>query len=83
MSGHKDNGEVYPDHAFNRKRRPMIPMNGGISGGGIGAAMAQGIGAVTWASTREHKADSDGLIPSDHIVRAMGDALEARGAKRI
>jgi hypothetical protein len=79
MSGHTDNGEVAKDKAFHTGRRPMIPMRSS----GIGAAMAQGIGAVTWASTRQPKADSDGLIPSDHIVRAMGDALEARGAKRI
>jgi hypothetical protein len=53
--------------------------------GGVGSAMADGIKSMTYATkdTSRFEEDSDGLLPSDHIMEAMGNALEARGAKRI
>jgi hypothetical protein len=47
--------------------------------------MADGIKSMTYATkdTSRFEEDSDGLLPSDHIMEAMGNALEARGAKRI
>ena len=52
-------------------------------GATIGGAMADGIKSMTYASKETLTEDSDGLLPSDHIMRAMGNELERRGAKRI
>lgn len=51
----------------------------------LGSAMAEGLQTLVHASTdpKRFEEDSDGLISSDHIVQAMGRALEAGGAKRI
>lgn len=55
------------------------------SQGGIGDAMAEGIKSMTYATNdpSRFEEDKDGLIPSDHIAVALGNALEARGAKRL
>jgi hypothetical protein len=51
----------------------------------LGSAMAEGLQTLVHASTypKRLEEDSDGLISSDHIVQAMGRALEAGGAKRL
>lgn len=52
---------------------------------GVGRAMFEGISSITHATNdpSRFKEDSDGLIPSDHVVKALGDALERGGARRI
>lgn len=49
----------------------------------LGTAMADGIKAMTYASEKPYTEDADGLIPSDHIGVALGNALERGGARRI
>jgi hypothetical protein len=45
--------------------------------------MADGIKSMTYASKETLTEDSDGLLPSDHIMQALGNELERRGAKRL
>jgi hypothetical protein len=54
-------------------------------GADLGSAMSDGIKSMTYATkdTSRFEEDSDGLLPSDHIVRALGDSLEAKGYKRL
>jgi hypothetical protein len=73
--------------ADNYRSRPSIKMDRGTPPpqGGLGNALADGIKSMTYASTdpTHFEDDSDGLISSDHIVRALGFELERRGAKRL
>jgi hypothetical protein len=52
-------------------------------GSDVGKAMADGIKSMTYASKDTLTEDADGLLPSDHIMQAMGNELERRGAKRL
>jgi hypothetical protein len=54
-------------------------------GADLGGSMAEGIQTLVHASKdpKRFEEDETGLIPSDHIVRALGASLEAKGYKRL